>query len=93
MNPEMPKDLKKWEVTRQQGKAKYILLTGVLSWGLPMFVVMTFVVNRRRDETLSTGMIVFSAIMWAVGGALFGWSMWSISEKRYRKYLATRPPP
>ena len=69
MNPEMPKELKKWEVTRRQGKAKYILLTGVLSWGLPMFVVMTFVVNRRRDETLSTGMIAVSAFIWAIGSS------------------------
>ena len=92
MNPEMPKDLKKWEITREKGKAKFILVTGVLSWGLPMFAVMTFVINRKRDEVLPPWLILVSALIWGLGGALFGWVIWTLSEKKYQKYLATHKP-
>ncbi len=88
----MPKELKKWEITRQKGKAKFILLNGVLAWGLPMFIVMTFFLNRRPDQMLSLTTVFVSAIIWALGGALFGWMAWTWAERRYKKYLAARQP-
>ena len=84
----MPPELKKWEGTRQQGIAKFILQTGVLAWGLPMFAVMTFLVNRRAGEVRSPQMILVAAVIWALGGALFGWVTWTITERKYQKYLA-----
>jgi hypothetical protein len=87
MNSEMPKELKKWEVTREKGKARFILVTGVLAWGLPMFLVMTFLFGRRPDGARSLGMILVSAIIWAFGGALFGWVTWTLSEKKYQNFL------
>ena len=93
MPDEMPKALKRWESTRQQGKLKFILLSGVLAWGMPMFFVMTFVVNRPSDHREQPWwLILVSAVIWAVGGACFGFTMWTISEKRYQKYLAANPP-
>lgn len=90
MKTEMPKDLKKWEISRAKGKKKFILVSGVLSWGIPMFAVMTFFVNRRQDDVLSPGMILISAIIWLFAGALFGWVMWTASERKYQKYLTNR---
>ena len=92
MNPEIPKQLKKWEVSRQKGKKKFILQTGVLLWGLPMFVVMTFVVNRQPERAHSPWMMLVSAVVWAIGGACFGWAMWNLSENKYQKYLAAQNP-
>lgn len=89
----MPKDLQKWEVTRQKGKTRFVLVAGVLSWGVPMFAVMTFVVNRRPERPLTPLMILISAVVWLLGGACFGLAMWAITERRYRKHLAANPPP
>jgi hypothetical protein len=77
-----PAALEKWRQTRARGMKRFVLMTGVLSWGMPMFVVMTFSV-RRAD--LSPTMIAISALLWAVGGALFGATMWLIAERQYRK--------
>jgi hypothetical protein len=76
------KELAQWEKVRAKGRKRYILVTGVLSWGLPMFFAMTFIVNRSR---LSPGYIGFSIILWMLAGALFGAVMWHIFERRYRK--------
>ncbi len=90
MNPEIPNDIKKWETTRQKGRTQFILLNGVFAWGLPMFVVMTFFVNRQRDKPLSIEMILISVVIWAIGGACFGLAMWTISERKYQRYLASK---
>ena len=90
MNETMPKNLQKWEVTRQKGKKRFVLQTGVLAWGVPMFFVMTFVVDRQPDKPFSAGMIAVSAVIWAIGGACFGWLMWAMSERKYLKFLASK---
>ena len=90
MSTEMPADLKRWDETRKRGRARYILTTGVLAWGIPMFVVMTFVVNRRSDGPPSPAMIAFSAVLWACGGGLFGAAMWRYWEKRYQQFLTSQ---
>jgi hypothetical protein len=87
MNPEMPKDLQRWEETRKKGKWPFVLLNGMLAWGLPMFAVMTFVVNRKADRPLSPGLIAISAVVWALGGCCFGLAVWTMSERKYQKYL------
>ncbi len=63
MTTEMPKNLKKWELTRTKGKTVFILLHGVLSWGLPMFILMTFIVNRRSETSLTPSRILVSVII------------------------------
>ncbi|TBR40778.1 hypothetical protein EYV96_10065 [Dyella terrae] len=58
---------------------RYVLVSGLLMWGLPMFVVMTFVISRPQPP------VALSAILWSVGGVGFGVAMWFIQEHRYRK--------
>lgn len=86
MKKEMPKDLEAWGKTREMGRTKYILFHGVLFWGVPMFAIMTFFINNRPDRPLTQGMILVSALVWALGGALFGVTTWYINERRYHKY-------
>jgi len=92
MITEMPKNLKKWELTRIKGKSNFILMRGVLGWGLPMFVVMTFIVNRHQGMPLTPSRILVSIVIWSLGGALFGWLAWKLSEAKYSKFVASQKP-
>jgi len=83
MKPRDTRFLKQWEVQRKGGRTRYVLLSGVLSWGVPMFVVMTFVV--ARPVVLTPDFVAISFAMYLAGGALLGYSVWAISERRYRK--------
>lgn len=77
-----PEQIEKWREIRGKGMLRYVLVGGVLSYGLAMFVVMTFVVNRDK---LSTSFIGISAIAWSIGGAFFGLAMWFVQERQFRK--------
>jgi len=74
-----------WARSREKGKAKFILLSGVLGWGLPMFIAMTFFFNRRAEGTGSFGYLLVSALLWTAGG--LGYFMWHSAEKQYRAFL------
>lgn len=88
MAEELPKDLQRWQTMRQKGMTRFILVTGIFSYGLPMFVIMTFVVNRRPDQPLTALRIAISAVIWTLGGAAFGFIMWKLNEGRYQRFLA-----
>ncbi len=88
MSNELPKKLQRWENTRRKGKAWFIFLHGILGWGLPMFFLMTFIVNRHPERPFNVGMIVLPAIVWTLGGAAFGWIMWHLNENKYQKAQA-----
>ena len=77
-----PKQLEAWKKSREKGMLHFVLISGVLLYGLPMFVVMTLMVHRTD---LSPQNIGISAVIWALAGALFGIAMWYIQEWQFRK--------
>ena len=80
-----PEQLEKWKETRKKGMLRFVLLRGVLSYGLPMFIAMTFFLHR---DDLSPKNIALAAIVWGVGGAVFGIAMWYVQERQLRKAVA-----
>jgi len=83
MKPRDTRFVKQWEVQRKGGGTRYVLLSGVLSWGIPMFVIMTFFV--ARPDVITPFYVAISVAIYLTGGALFGYLVWALSERRYRK--------
>lgn len=79
-----PEQIEAWKSERDKGMFRYVLIRGVLSYGLAMFVAMTFIAHR--DE-LSPSFVGLSAVAWTFGGALFGVLMWYVQERRYRRIV------
>ncbi len=77
-----PASVQRWERIRAQGMGRYVLVHGVLSYGLPLFALMTFVVHRER---LNPAFIALSALIWLLGGAVFGVVMWHVRGRMYRR--------
>lgn len=77
--------LDRWETTRARGRRHFIVVTGLLSYGLPMFLVMTFMVHRDR---LSAFFVAVSFLLWLLGGAAFDLLVWMFQERQYRRHLA-----
>ena len=86
------KDFKNWQQKRKQGAVKFTLVQGLLCWGIPMFIVMTFVVNDVFDEqgVIQWAQVVIGAVTWSIGGCLFGGFLWFVTEWQYQKELQKR---
>ena len=73
------KEFDRWAKVREQGMLRYVVRSGVVFYGLPMFLIMTYLIPHPR---LSTGQ---SAALWLVAGAGYGIAMWLVQERRFRK--------
>ena len=82
-----PTEIEAWAATRAKGMLRFVLLAGVLAWGIPMFVLMTFFVNDDRATPMG---IAISAAIWGIAGALFGVTLWFLAERRYRNATASK---
>jgi hypothetical protein len=87
VNKEMPKSLERWATLRQKGKAKFIVQNGLLAWGLPMFIFMTFVFGLAHKFPLTPALILIQACIWALAGLGYGWAVWTFTEKKYHKFI------
>ena len=74
-------EMERWDRTRLQGMRRFVLFRGVLAYGVPMFLIMTFVIPHPK---LSTSQ---SAMLWLLTGVGFGIAMWLLQEHRFRKAL------
>ncbi|QLG88022.1 hypothetical protein HQ393_06970 [Chitinibacter bivalviorum] len=74
-----------WAITRTKGRWNFILVRGILGWGLPMFLGMSClpVLTRHIQPTLAY--FVPQIILWSLAGGLFGLIIWLFSERQFRK--------
>jgi len=73
-----------WEQLRKKGKKKYILIHGLLLWGIPMSIVANTYLNFRGGIPWIP-MIYYTTPIFLVASLLFGFLMWNYLEKRYQK--------
>ncbi|MBD9470967.1 hypothetical protein [Pseudoxanthomonas sp. PXM01] len=78
--------LARWQKIRDQGPLRFILLRGVLGWGVPTALLwcglMTVFTEREFVPLLIAALIGFP-----VCGLIWGGAMWFIAERKFG------PPP
>jgi hypothetical protein len=84
------KEFRSWEEQRKKGRTSFVAVTGVLSYGVPMSIVMTFFVGRLDESGLSPTDLVIQVAIWLFAGALFGVTMWHVQERRYARAFDAR---
>jgi hypothetical protein len=82
----LPPHLQKWKKIREKGLGRFVLLRGVLGFGIPVGILMT--VMNARQNGFSPRSLGGSALICVLGGLFYGWYIWYSSERRYRRYLA-----
>lgn len=87
----MANRMENWRNKRESGMFIYVLQTGILSWGLIMYLVMAVVPALTGSDPLDLVSLLWQAGIWAIGGALFGYVGWLFSERQYSKYLLETP--
>lgn len=53
----------RWLKTREKGYLKFVLINGVVYWGIPMFLFMTFIVFRPFENGFSLGILIIHVLI------------------------------
>jgi predicted histidine transporter YuiF (NhaC family) len=87
--------LERLEKARAKGPLHFIILYGVIGWGVPfgiIFILVRVVLpwisespEYRQGDLISK--IAIAAALCLIGGLVLGILTWSASERRYRKYI------
>ena len=76
--------LARWSITRQKDKTSFILMNGALGWGLTTAVLYSLLMWLVTDANLKF-LLPFALILFPVGGLLWGWCVWTFSERAFHK--------
>ena len=80
--------LARWARLRRKGPLRFILLRGVLGWGLVAALVYSLVMWAVAGADLRV-LLPLSMVIFPIGGVLWGAAMWWFLERRYQR--ETRP--
>ncbi len=83
----------KWAVTRAKGRRHFILLFGVLFWGLSTAVLWAALMTAMHGPQMLPAVLPFAAIGFPIGGYFWGALMWRLSERAYRKTTVSTAQP
>jgi hypothetical protein len=78
-------DPQAWERERTKGMRRFVLIRGVLSWGLLMTVAMAFVAKPFAEGFTSKAAIIH-LVVWPLAGAIYGVVLWHWQERTYQKH-------
>jgi hypothetical protein len=80
----------KWERARQSGSRRYILLHGVLGWGVPTAVLWSALMAALAHGGGFLHNLAVAIVLFPLGGIAFGAWIWSIKERKYSEWNRSR---
>lgn len=85
----VPVDSEKRAGLMKLGRSKFVLLFGVLGWGVPTAIMFALIQAYRDgwDGFLPT--LIIALILFPLGGILWGRMMWWMMQRKCEKTAAT----
>lgn len=80
----MKDKFEKWQKIREKGKWNYIIIYGVLLWGISTAILFSIIFPLIKGET-SWLIFPLSLVIFPIGGMGWGCSMWLYMENAYKK--------
>ena len=72
-----------WAKTRKMGRTKFILIYGVLFWGLIMAIAF-FLFNLKAFPSIPWYiLLIISLVIFSIAGYFVGYFSWKSAEKKY----------
>ncbi|WP_334060504.1 hypothetical protein [Alteromonas sp. S005] len=78
-------NMNKWAKIREKGKQRFVLVNGVLGWGLPTAILWVFLMEFLEPSENIWVRPIIALIIFPIAGIAFGHLMWNKSEKAYEK--------
>lgn len=88
------KTMEKWEKVRQMGRVKFIIIHGILLFGMPMAMTIS-IANRLINKHPLQLQLLINIPLFLLVGLFYGFFTWKTRESMYTKYQAqtNRPEP
>jgi hypothetical protein len=80
----------RWEKTRKRGQTFFVLVNGVLMWGVVTGVLFSVVFPLMTPDARFRDVWPMAVPMFAGGGVFWGFIVWSINERQYQRWLAAQ---
>jgi hypothetical protein len=77
-------EAERWTAIRERGRDRYVLMDGVLRWGAPMGLATTVITHWLGSPGPFLGRAAVALVVFSLGGVLYGRTMWSFHEQRYK---------
>jgi len=81
----------KWAITRAKGRKRFILVSGVMFWGLSTAILWTILMTATQGWSILPSALPFALIGFPIGGYFWGAFMWWFAEIAYRRIVSTPP--
>ena len=77
--------MEKWAQIREKGKQRFVLVNGVLGWGVSTAILWVFLMEFLEPSENIWVRPITALIIFPIAGVAFGYLMWNKSEKAYEK--------
>ena len=78
-------NMEKWAKTREKGKQRFVLVNGVLGWGITTAILWSVLMEFIEPSENIWIRPIIALIVFPIAGVVFGHLMWDKSEKAYEK--------
>ncbi|USI26665.1 hypothetical protein ACD631_09755 [Alteromonas macleodii] len=78
-------NMEKWAKTREKGKQHFVLVNGVLGWGVPTAILWSTLMEFLEPSENIWVRPIIALIIFPIAGIAFGYFTWNKSEKTFEK--------
>ncbi len=78
-------NMDKWAKIREKGKQRFVLVNGVLGWGVPTAILWAVLMELLDPSENIWVRPIIALIIFPIAGIAFGHLMWNKSEKIFEK--------
>lgn len=79
--------IEKWESTRNKGRIYFVLVHGVIGWGVVTAVLWSLIMQVVFPVNTFLVRTLIALILFPLGGLGFGLFMWHLNEKKYKQLV------
>ncbi|MDE2427150.1 MAG: hypothetical protein KGM99_00380 [Burkholderiales bacterium] len=83
------KRLQRWANTRRKGLWRFILMNGVLGWGVTTAILWSIFMSMTSQNFDFKTRFPLALVIFPLGGIFWGYFVWRETEKLYQKQLST----
>ncbi|MBN7821196.1 hypothetical protein [Bowmanella yangjiangensis] len=77
-------EIRQWQDIQEKGLLRFILLEGLIKWGLLSFAIFMTILITTQD--ISPADIPLIALIWAIVACLYGYSIWLGTQLSYNRH-------